>query len=110
MKVKVLRPCGNRYVVQLLEDELCKRARESKIVLDFANSMERAKRDVCVAKVLQRGISCKIESDRKTLWAKEGDHVLVNKYSWSEVPTENDGGLTMIINDEDILAIVEIEE
>ena len=111
MKVKVTRPCGNRYVVQLLEDALAKRAKESKLILEFANSMERAKRDVCVARVLQRGISCKIESDRETQWATVGDYVLINKYSWSEVPTgEQDGGITMIINDEDILAIVEVVE
>lgn len=110
MKVKVTRPCGNRYLIKLLEDEMSKKMKESKLILDFSKEAQRAKRDVCVAKVLQRGLSCKIEADRETQWASEGDYVLVNRYSWFEVPSESEDGLEMVVNDEDIIAIVEVIE
>ncbi len=111
MKVKVTRPCGNRYLIKLLETELSKKAKSSKLILDFSKEVQAAKRDICLAKVLLRGLSCKIEADKeRTLWASEGDYVLVNRYSWFEVPSDCDDGLEMIVNDEDILAIVEVTE
>lgn len=110
MKVKVTRPCGNRYLIKLLEDDFSKSVKASKLILEFSKEAQRAKRDVCIAKVLQRGLSCKIESDKKTLWASEGDFVLVNRYSWYEVPSACEDGLEMVVNDEDIIAIVEVLE
>lgn len=115
MKATVTRPCGNRYLIRLWESEKYKKLKESPIHIPKSaqhalGDMECAKREVCIAKVVQRGISCKIESDRKTLWANEGDTVLVNRYSWVEVPNGEEETIEWIINDEDILAIVEVQE
>lgn len=112
--MKVKRPCGYRYLVELLPNKSVESKKASGIVIpentQYAKELEGSKRDVCVAKVIQKGLSTKIESDRKTNWADIDDYVLINRYSWFEVPSSNSEKLQMIVNDDDILAIVDVEE
>lgn len=113
MKVKVIRPCGYRYLIELLPNEEVEKTSKSGIVIPehtkYAQELQGHKRSICVGKILQKGISTKIESDRKTQWANVNDYVLINKYSGFELPNES-GLIQMIVNDEDILSIVEVIE
>lgn len=113
MKVNVIRPCGYRYLIELLPNEDVEKKSKSGIVIPehsrYAAELQANKRSVSVGRIIQKGISTKVESDRKTQWANVGDYVLINKYSGFEVPTENEL-IQMLVNDEDIIAIVEVFE
>ena len=93
----MIKPLADRVLIQMVESE---ETTKSGIILT-SGSQEKPQ----IAKVIAVGPGKKEEGNEVKMYIKEGDKVIINKYSGTEVKYE--GTEYTIVKQDDILAIVE---
>lgn len=92
----MIKPLENNVLVKMMEEE---DTTKSGIIL--ATSKEKSQ----VAKVIAVGPGLKVDGKLEEMYVKEGDKVLLSKFSGTEIKYENEDYI--IVRQSDILAIVE---
>ena len=93
----MLKPLADRVVIKMIEGE---ETTKSGIILSAS-----AKEKPQIAKVIAVGPGGNIDGNNVEMYIKEGQKVIVSKYSGTEVKYESEEYL--IVKQSDILAIVE---
>ena len=93
----MLKPLADRVVIKMIEGE---ETTKSGIILSAS-----AKEKPQIAKVIAVGPGGNIDGNNVEMYIKEGQKVIVSKYSGTEVKYE--GEEYLIVKQSDILAIVE---
>ena len=93
----MIKPLGSKVLIKMKEGE---ETTQSGIIL-ASSAQEKPQ----IAEVIEVGPGKKIEGKIEEIYVKKGDNVIVSKYSGTEVKYK--GIEYLIINQDDILAIVE---
>lgn len=93
----MIKPLADRVLIKMVESE---ETTKSGIILSSG-----AKEKPQIAEVVAVGPGGEIDGKEVKMYIKEGDKVIINKYSGTEVKYE--GTEYTIVKQEDILAIVE---
>lgn len=107
-----VKPAGFRVLVKLKKiDESTEIKSDSGLVLEIKSkeSIEREKRSTQEAYVMSLGPTAFKAFDDGRAWCKEGDCVLICKYSGDDLTDVEDGEIYRIISDRDIEAVFEGE-
>lgn len=106
-------PCGYRVLVRLkpVDQELEKKT-ESGIIIEVKqkSKIDREQRATQEAYVIKIGRTAWKAYDDGHAWCKEGDCVLIAKYSGDDLDDIREDGIYRVIQDRDILAVFNGEE
>ncbi len=110
-----IRPCGHRLLVKLRELDEEQKATEKKtssgIIYEFKEkeTINREQLAVMEARVVELGFSAYKDMHEGKAWCKEGDLVIINRYSGINRDDIEEGEVYRIINDEDVIAVIDGE-
>ena len=93
----MIKPLSDRVLIKMKENE---ETTKSGIIL-AGSSKEKPQ----IAEVIEVGPGKRVDGELQAMEVKKGDKVIVSKYAGTEVKYENEEYI--IVNQEDILAIVE---